>query len=113
LFDENNVPPELAGLVQEAESARLEEPPWEQGYELADRAHEVLGLSGNGKAEIEEVLEQLGVQTSTLNLGDCRLHVVAVAGPQHRPAVINNDSHPRNRSHVGRRFTLAHALCHL
>jgi Zn-dependent peptidase ImmA (M78 family) len=113
LFDENKVPLELEGLVQEAESARLVGPPWEQGYELADRAHEVLRLSGNGKVEIEEVLEQLGVQVSTLSLSDCRLRGAAVAGSQHRPAVINNDSHPRNRSRVGRRFTLAHELCHL
>jgi Zn-dependent peptidase ImmA (M78 family) len=112
-FDEDGDPEELAAIVREAVCAPLEGLPWEQGFELADRAHEALALSGEGKVAIEAVLVDLHVRVDALELTDARIRGVAVAGPQHRPAVIHNDSHPRNRSGEGRRFTLAHELCHL
>ena len=113
LFDEHGDPPELLEVVAEAESAPLEGHPWEQGYDSAERAHDALTLSGDGKVDIEAVLERLGVRVEALSLSDHRLRGVAVAGPQHRPAVVHNDTHPRNLSREGRRFTLAHELCHL
>jgi Zn-dependent peptidase ImmA (M78 family) len=113
LFDENGDPAELLAVVAEAESAPLEGPPWEQGYDLAECAHDALTLTGDGRIDIEAVLGRLGVQVEALSLSDHRLRGVAVAGPQHRPAVVHNDTHPRNLSREGRRFTVAHELCHL
>src|SRR5439155_10894386 len=46
-------------------------------------------------------------------LRDRGIRAVSVAGPQHRPSVLLNPGHATYASGAGRRFTLAHELCHL
>lgn len=114
LFDESGESAALAEVVEAVAAAPVEGTPWEQGYELAERAHESLCLEGDGRIDIEELLvERLGVRVGSSTLSDQRLRGVAIAGPQHHPAVFPNGTHPRNQSCEGRRFTLAHELCHL
>ncbi len=114
LFDERGESTALTDVVEALALAPVEGTPWEQGYEFAERAHDALALDGHGSIDMDELLvDRLGVRVSTSTLRDPRLRGIAIAGPQHHPAVIPNDSHPRNRSYEGRRFTLAHELCHL
>jgi len=113
LFDEAGDSPELLELVDQATSASLEGLPWEQGYELAEQMHQALSGDGARTKGVEGVLDDLSVEVGAIRLTDPRIRGIAVAGPQHHPAVFANDSHPRNESPEGRRFTLAHELCHL
>ena len=38
---------------------------------------------------------------------------VSIAGPHHRSAILVNGRYDANAGEAGRRFTLAHGLCHL
>jgi Zn-dependent peptidase ImmA (M78 family) len=113
LFDEDGDPSQLTSLVDAASLSSGEGLPWEQGYDLAEQAHQALDEDGGGWVQIETVLSALGVLVAPVALTDERIRGVAVAGPQHRPAICPNESHPRNKRDEGRRFTLAHELCHL
>ena len=103
---------ELRRCVPSAQPA----PAWHQAYELAEELHEELRPEfneSNVDVDIEEILERLGVTTLDRDLSDQSIRGVAIAGAQHRPGVLVNAGHRANQHPVGRRFTLAHELCHL
>ena len=97
-------------------SAQPADPAWHHAYELAEDLHEELraesGESGDD-VDIEEILEGLGVTVMDRDLSDQSIRGVAIAGAQHRPGVLVNSGHRANQHPFGRRFTLAHELCHL
>jgi Zn-dependent peptidase ImmA (M78 family) len=113
LFDETGDSPALLELVDDATSAVLEGLPWEQGYELAEQIHQALSADRASSRDVEGVLADLEIDVGAVRLSDPRIRGVAIAGPQHQPAVLTNETHPRNQSPEGRRFTLAHEFCHL
>lgn len=113
LFDEAGDSRRLLALVDAAVPSGLEGLPWEQGYEIAEQIHQELSGTGTPSKGVENVLTDLGIDVAETELTDRRIRGVAVAGPQHHPAALVNESHPRNQSPEGRRFTLAHELCHL
>ena len=97
---------------------RIEEsafPAWRQGYELADALHEQVQhqFVGAKSVDIEELIEKLGVQVKNQKLSDTKVRGVSIAGPHHQPGIVVNLSYPANSHLWGRRFTLAHQLCHL
>lgn len=47
------------------------------------------------------------------HLEDDNVRGVALAGGDIRPTILINASHPMNQKDSGRRFTLAHELCHI
>lgn len=87
----------------------------EDGYDLAEELHEHYdGKFHRGDCvDIERMLAQLDVGVAELRLHDRAIRGVAIAGPRHRPAIGVNANHPANERACGRRFTLAHELCHL
>ena len=99
-------------------AAPIEEPlppAWSQGYELAEELHERFDgkFIEDESVDIEGLIETLGVTIEELGLSDDRVRGVAIAGPQHRPGIVVNSRHVVNTDSAGRRFTLAHELCHL
>ena len=87
---------------------------WVQGYELAEDFIERFGLSPSSESvDIQRILEDLGVEVAEVRLTDETIRAVAVAGPRHQPCVAWNTACERNEDERGRRFTLAHELCHL
>ena len=90
-------------------------PAWSQGYELADALHEQFHrrFVGEESVHIDKLVETLGVEVKDLELSDEKVRGVSIAGPQHRPGIVVNLSHAPNSYPSGRRFTLAHELCHL
>lgn len=46
-------------------------------------------------------------------LHDTAIRAVAIAGPHHLPATLINVTHATTQWSAGRRFTLAHELCHI
>jgi Zn-dependent peptidase ImmA (M78 family) len=113
VFDEEGNPEQLEQLVELGTSYEPEGLPWEQGYDLADRVREAMPAWDSAAGGIDQEVSGLGITIDTIELTDPRIRGVSVAGPQHRPAILVNTSHPRNESPEGTRFTLAHELCHL
>ncbi len=85
--------------------------PWEQGYELALDFLEDAAPGGAG--DIDAMLEALGVRYKDITLDDQGIRGVALAGPNHRPAILLNTRHQTYRFPSGQRLSKAHELCHL
>ena len=90
-------------------------PAWSQGYELAEALHEHFNSQfvAEETVDIEKLVETVGVEVKDLELSDEKVRGVSIAGPQHRPGIVVNSRHGANLYPSGRRFTLAHELCHL
>ena len=90
-------------------------PAWSQGYELAEELHQHFdgAFVQDEFVDIDGLIETLGVTVEELELSDHGVRGVSVAGPQHRPGIVINSRHVANADSAGRRFTLAHELCHL
>lgn len=95
----------------------LATPPWYQGYGLADEFHEDLGgafvSSDEDEVDVDRILRELGIRVEELALSDETIRGVAIAGPEHSPCIGWNPDSLFNLHPWGRRFTLAHELCHL
>ena len=91
------------------------EPSWHQGYELAERFHDHFDgtFVGNAFVDVDGILETLGVEVVDHGLSDETVRGVAFDGERHRPGILVNSRHSANEHPFGRRFTLAHELCHL
>ena len=78
--------PEHERLAQLCEATPLwsDDPPWAQGYELAEDVHERLGCES--AFDIRDILAQLGIEVLRVELADTSIRGVAVAGPHHKPA---------------------------
>ena len=90
--------------------------PWVQGYGLAEEIfedHIQDGFSSMDCVNIEQMLSEWNVEVIEMPLSDDSIRGVSIAGPQHRPGVAWNPKNPMNATPQGRRFTLAHELCHL
>ena len=85
--------------------------PWAQGYELAEDVRDL--LDDPHTLDVDAVLQQFGVETMRIELGDASIRGVAFAGPHHRPGIAWNSSCPFNGNPEGQRFTAAHELCHI
>jgi Zn-dependent peptidase ImmA (M78 family) len=89
-------------------------PPWKQGYALAQEwTVEEREPDNRNAVDIESHLERQGVVVKKLELSDSSIGAVSMARKGKRPIIAVNWSNPRNKSPRGRRFTLAHELCHL
>jgi len=89
--------------------------PFLEGYGIADRLHDHLGtdMTCPSPIDMEDVLRRLGVYTASLDLDDECVMGVAVLRSGCAPSILVNEKHEKNRTPQGRRFTLAHELCHL
>ena len=88
--------------------------PWQQGYTLAEELLNDLDDCIPGeRVDVEAILERLGVDIAEANLSDASIRGVAIAGPRHRSGIVWNSNNHFNDDSRGRRFTLAHELCHL
>ncbi|MFH1117766.1 MAG: ImmA/IrrE family metallo-endopeptidase [Pseudomonadota bacterium] len=90
-------------------------PAWEVGYGLAERVIERFPLEKqSGQAvDITEILAGLGIRQEEIRLTDRHIRGISIAGPRHLPSILENLSDVHNATLPGRRFTLAHELCHI
>ena len=90
-------------------------PAWDQGYRLAEELCDSMDDVAGGETfvDIDKLVTWLGVQVVNLDLTDETIRGVAIAGPRYRPGIACNRRNHFNDHSFGRRFTLAHELCHL
>jgi Zn-dependent peptidase ImmA (M78 family) len=102
-------------LAEHAASTPLQSIPFEDGYRLAADWADTSNLWGKmpQPVDIEKHLTHFGVVVSDVTLGDEDIGGVAVARSGLAPLILVNTTNPRNAYPSGRRFTLAHELCHL
>ena len=103
---------ELTDLVSDV-PAWTTSSPWHNGYALAlDILDEIDPEPEASMTRIECMLEKLGVWVREVYLGEQGPRGVALAGGELRATILVNLDNLRN-SVRGRRFTLAHELCHI
>ena len=87
--------------------------PWHNGYSLALDVLDKIDPEPEAPAtNIERMLESLGIRVRDVSLGAQGPRGVALAGGVLRATILVNLDHARNSAR-GRRFTLAHELCHI
>jgi Zn-dependent peptidase ImmA (M78 family) len=88
---------------------------WEQGYRLAEGFLGQLGLpvAGDFFIDVKSIINKLGIECDQIHLTDMSIRGVSIAGARHRASILINSGHDANQFPSGRRFTLAHELCHI
>ncbi len=102
-------------LTKEPQPLPAHESPYIDGYRLAQEWAERAEIhpSENGAVDIETHLAMLGVTFANLELDDAATAGLAVQPTGGAPNIFVNLRNPRCRYHSGRRFLIAHELCHL
>ena len=97
-----------------ANPAWLSAEPWENGYRLALDLLDDLSLADQlGPFDLDGLLARWQVALRDETLGQDGPLGVALAGPDLMPTIVINHDHLMNQHDYGRRFTIAHELCHL
>lgn len=85
-----------------------------QGYALAERLRECLSREAYEPLDPAELLNELGVAIHNREWADSPLDALSCWSDEHGPLIILNVADEKRCTHeYGRRFTLAHELCHL
>lgn len=102
-------------LASDPQPLRTDESPWTDGYRLAQLWREKANIrhKRGGAVDVEEHLERLGVLVTDIQLDDAATSGLAVLPEQGAPQIFVNRRDPRCEFPSGKRFTLAHELCHL
>jgi Zn-dependent peptidase ImmA (M78 family) len=123
--DVNRLADFLVGLRGKSDSARLVQlldghqgpPAWAphiEGYRLAEQVLDELGLIGNETSvDVRCIADSLNVSVKEAVLDTDTIRGVALAGEDIGPAIFVNLSSYYNSDEEGRRFTIAHELCHI
>ena len=107
-------PEAMASRCRPAPMGDSDDSPWQQGYTLAEELqNDIDGCVDGERVDVEAILERLGVDVAEASLSDRSVRGVAIAGPHHRSGIVWNRNSHFNADSRGRRFTLAHELCHL
>lgn len=89
-------------------------PAFAEGYELANQLLEELNPQlAQGWVDIRALLDALSITVVEQALSSESVRGVALAGRGVGPTILINISSPFNRDEEGKRFTLAHELCHI
>ena len=114
LFAPGSESRKLARLTRSAPLGESPSPSWRQGYDLANELLSSLGFEVSGHTpDLDTVFHSLSIKKRRVALDDKGTRAIAIAGTNHQPTVVINDSHETNTYPSGLRFSLAHELCHL
>lgn len=84
-----------------------------QGQQLAAGLLDSLAPAAVGWIDVREICLQLAIEVRELQLETDSVRGVAFAGPGIGPTIIVNETSAFNRDENGRRFAIAHELCHI
>jgi Zn-dependent peptidase ImmA (M78 family) len=115
LYDPDGDPKPLRDIVRYEPLSKSAGPSWEQGYALAEEVWENFAdqVIDEGSVDVERLTHVLGVAVEEAEIRDASIRGVSFAGPQHRAGILINAVHEANAYPSGKRFTLAHELCHI
>ena len=103
----------LANLVKSNRSVPLGIP-HEDGYSFAEDILSEVGLPDSREwIDIRLIVESLGIEIQERQLDTDSIRGVALAGADFSPVILINTASFYNASEYGKRFTLAHELCHV
>jgi Zn-dependent peptidase ImmA (M78 family) len=105
---------ELAKLVSGAGSAPFGFRPHEDGYRLAEELLEAVNEPGDADfVDVRSICERLTIRVIEQPLATDTIRGVALAGEGFSPTILVNTTSIFNVNDSGRRFTIAHELCHV
>ncbi len=105
--------PDLRALVQASESSPLGVP-HEDGYAFAQDFLEQMDLPGDQAwIDVRGIAARLGIEVIETALETDAIRGVALAGQDFDPTILLNLTSPFNLNEFGKRYTLAHELCHI
>jgi Zn-dependent peptidase ImmA (M78 family) len=115
LHDPQGDPEPLRDMIRHEPLSRSAGPSWEQGYELAEEVWDGVSdqVVDEGRVDIERLMQILGITVEEADIKDASIRGVSFAGPEHRAGILINRIHEANAYPSGKRFTLAHELCHI
>ena len=115
LHDPQGDPEPLREMIRHEPLSKSAGPSWEQGYELAEEIWDSVSdqMVDEGRVDIERLMQVLGVTVEEADIKDTSIRGVSFAGPEHRAGILINRMHEANAYPSGKRFTLAHELCHI
>jgi len=88
--------------------------PHEDGYSFAEDFLGEMGLPGDEDwIDIRAIVQDLGIEVLERGLETDSIRGVALAGRKFGPTILINTTSPFNASEYGKRFTIAHELCHI
>ena len=100
------------------ENAPLRGKPWEDGYDLAeDFLNDLIDgqfiIGSEGFVDVRAICRYLEIPVSQHEFESVAIRGVALAGSDFGPSIIINNRSVYNYNEDGRRFTIAHELCHI
>ena len=100
------------------ENAPLRGNPWQGGYDLAEDflsqlEKDRIDISSEGFVDVREICKCLNISVSQTEFDTEAIRGVALAGTGFAPSIMVNTRSAYNRNEDGRRFTIAHELCHI
>lgn len=105
--------PDLRRLVEAGASSPLGVP-HEDGYSFAEDFLDRMGLPGDqGWIDVRKIAAGLGIEVVETALETDSIRGVALAGHDFAPTILLNLTSPFNLNEFGKRYTLAHELCHI
>jgi Zn-dependent peptidase ImmA (M78 family) len=108
----------LHALVEDRRHLPLGGVPHEEGYQFADDLlddieSEFRAATPDGFVDLHAICSYLAIEIDEKRLETDSIRGVALAGEHFRPLIVTNPSSVFNRTEDGRRFTIAHELCHV
>lgn len=110
IYEPNRASVELDRLAEPIDVAAE---PWQQGYELAEQLIDRLHIDTAEPPPVATLMTDLGVAVRNVEISDGRARNIVFSTPHHVPTAAVDFSFSANKRRGVRRFTLAHALCHL
>jgi len=88
---------------------------WRQAYALAEKFSQEVGVApeADTPVDVEQLSRDLGVTVGDIELNDASIRGIAIGGPSYKSTILLNRNNAANHYPTGRRFAIAHELCHL
>lgn len=103
---------ELGELVADRHGSPLGVP-HRDGHRFADEFLEDVDAPDDGFVNVQAMCHDLGIDIQEAELETDSIRGAAIAGEGFAPRIIVNQAHYFNQNESGKRFTIAHELCHV
>jgi Zn-dependent peptidase ImmA (M78 family) len=103
----------LTALVEDAGFPKARAPYVEGQQRALELLDELDWKAAEGLVDIRAIVAKLGINVVDAALQTDSIRGVALAGEQMTPTIIINLTSPYNQTEEGRRFSIAHELCHI